>query len=147
MAFTYDFSKEQIEAAVESGGGTVKGTAKSLNCTWLTARKYIVMYGFEAKLHQIATDIGILAEETIMGMILHAAEDYDYASKIQPTIIFTAKCKRGWIETSGLLIGEDLRSPHERFMDAVDSAITKRESEPVTGTESGEGTEPEPCES
>ena len=127
MAFTYDFSMEQVAAAVQNGGGTIKGTAKVLGCTWLTARSYIQKYDLETKLHEIAVSIGLLAEETIMGMILHAAEDYDYAAKIQPTIIFTAKCKRGWIETSGLLIGEDARDPYTRLLEALD-AKAKTES-------------------
>lgn len=133
MAFTYDFSKEQVEAAVESGGGTVKGTAKSLGCTWLTARTYIQRYKLESRLHEVAVNIGLLAEETIMGMILHAADNKDYAAKIQPTIIFTAKCKADWRETSTLLLGEDLRSPYDRLLDALDKQAQKQVTEQEDG--------------
>ena len=129
----YNFTEEQVQEAIQHGGTIVK-VAKYLGCTWPTAKQYIDKYGLMDTLPQACVDLGGLAEESMLNILTHAAEDADYAKGVQPSIIFTLKAKKAWIETSGLLIGEDRRAPHERFMDALDK-ITENEPEAGEGTE------------
>jgi len=130
----YNYTEEQVRKAIE-GGGTISRVAKSLGCTWPTAKQYIEKFNLLDMLPEAAANLGELAEESMLNILTNAATDKEYAKGVQSSIIFTLKAKRGWIETSGLLLGEDNRSPYEKLLEAIDGKDDKPEV--------GEGTETE----
>ena len=135
FTMAYNFTKTMVQEAIESGG-TIARVAKSLGCTWPTAKQYIEKFGLLSTLPEAAAGLGELAEESMLNVLTRAATDTDYARTVQPSIIFTLKCKRQWIEKSALLIGQDddSRCPHERLLDALD-AISDESPGAESGTE------------